>query len=73
MPSIYLKKEKWKMLDHSFLLESVLKPIMRGAKITSINSNWKKRIEGKSYNQFSNYFRYVYIGITIYLSYKTKK
>jgi hypothetical protein len=73
LPSIYLKKEKWEMYDHSFLLESILKPIMRGAKIITINSKWKKRIEGKSYNQFSNYFRYVYIGIWIYLSYKKKK
>jgi hypothetical protein len=73
LPSLYLKEEKWEMNDHSFLLESVLKPIMRGAKIITINSKWKKRIEGKSYNQFSNYFRYVYIGIWIYLSYKKKK
>jgi|TARA_B110000483_G_C18188216_1_gene539836 hypothetical protein len=70
LPSIYLKKEKWVMNDHSFLLECVLKPIMRGAKIITISSNWKKRIEGKSYNQFSNYFRYLYIGILIFLTYK---
>lgn len=73
MPSFYLKKEKWEMLDHSFLLESILKPIMKGAQIISVNSKWKKRIEGKSYNQFSNYFRYVYIGIWIYLKYRKKK
>jgi hypothetical protein len=73
MPSFYLKKEKWEMFDHSFLLESVLKPIMNGAKIIAIDSKWKKRIEGKSYNQFSNYFRYLYIGVWIYLKNKKKK
>ena len=72
MPSTYLKKEKWKMYDHSFLLENILKPIINGAKIITVNSRWKKRVEGKSYNKFSNYFRYIYIGISLYLSYKKK-
>lgn len=66
LPQRQIRKIKWEMLDHSFLFESLLKPAIRGTKIMIINSNWNKRTEGKSNNQFLNYFRYIFIGLKLY-------
>lgn len=66
-PVNVIKKIKWEMLNHSFLFESIIKPIKKGVGVIEIDSSWKKRKEGKTNNVFMNYFWYVYIGIKVLL------
>jgi hypothetical protein len=49
----------WKENTHSFVLESILKPIRTGVSIIEIPSQWKRRSEGKSQMSFFGYLRYV--------------
>jgi hypothetical protein len=53
------------MNDHSFLFETFIKPLKNNIEIIEVESNWKKRIEGKTNNKFSNYFKYFYIGFKV--------
>ena len=55
------------MLNHSFLFETIIKPIKIGTKVIEVESSWKKRIEGKTNNIFSNYFWYIYIGLKVFI------
>jgi hypothetical protein len=67
-PANVIKKIKWEMINHSFLFESIIKPIKKGVGVVEIDSSWKKRKEGKTNNIFMNYFWYVYIGIKVLLN-----
>jgi len=70
LPTILLKSFKWEMNDHSFVFESNLKPIISGTKIRTIKTKWKKRIEGEGHNQIFNYYKYLFIGIKLFVKYK---
>ena len=60
-PINIIKNINWEMYDHSFLLETILKPIKMKVKIIEVTSNWKKRSEGVSNNELINYLKYFYI------------
>ena len=64
-PTYIIRKIKWEMLNHSFLFETIIKPIKLGIKVIEIESSWRKRKEGKTNNVFVNYFWYIYIGIKV--------
>lgn len=66
-PTKVIKKIKWEMLNHSFLFETLIKPIKEGVEVIEIDSKWKRRIEGDTNNVFTNYFWYIYIGLKVLL------
>ena len=67
IPTKVIKKIKWEMLNHSFLFETLIKPIKEGVEVIEIDSKWKRRIEGDTNNVFTNYFWYIYIGLKVLL------
>ena len=71
-PTKLLKVIKWEMLNHSFLFETIIKPIKLGAKIIEVKSSWTKRMEGHTNNIFTNYFWYIYIGIKVFFQKKVR-
>jgi len=71
-PTEVVKKINWEMLDHSFLFETIIKPLKIGINVIQVPSNWINRKEGVSNNNILNYFKYLYIGIKIYLINKNK-
>jgi hypothetical protein len=49
----------WEELRHPFLLECLLKPLRRGARITELPCTWRVRGEGQSANTLLQTFRYL--------------
>lgn len=64
-PTKLVKKISWQRFDHSFLFESLIKPLKLNINVIQVTSSWKKRIEGKSHNNIVNYIWYFYIGIKV--------
>ena len=54
----WVKTVEWTELRHPFLLETILKPLRLGARVTQIPTTWKARVEGESHNPFSQNFVY---------------
>jgi len=50
---------KWEELRHPFLLECLLKPLRRGARVTELPCRWRPRIEGDSANTLPRTFHYL--------------
>lgn len=48
----------WQELGYPFLLESLLRPLVRGARVVAIPCQWRPRAEGASHNSFSQMARY---------------
>jgi hypothetical protein len=71
-PTKLIKIIEWEMLNHSFLFETIIKPIKLGTKIIEVKSNWTKRIEGYTNNVFTNYFWYIYIGVKVFFQKKSQ-
>ena len=69
-PNNLIKKIIWERYDHSFLFETIIKPLKLGIKVFEVNTVWEKRIEGKSNNNIMNYFWYFYIGIKVLITNK---
>lgn len=70
-PTKIVQSINWEMLNHSFLFETIIKPIKLGTKIIEINSQWKKRVEGNTNNTFTNYYWYVFIGLKVLIQKKS--
>ncbi len=49
----------WEELRHPFLLECLLKPLRRGARVTELPCTWRARGEGQSANTLLQTFRYL--------------
>lgn len=49
----------WEELRHPFLLECLLKPLRRGARVTEVPCPWRSRDEGESANTLLQTFQYV--------------
>ena len=61
-----LRGHKWEELRHPFLLECLLRPLLRGATSTEIPVRWKVRKEGRvSRNPFWRNFLYFRIAIKL--------
>jgi glycosyltransferase involved in cell wall biosynthesis len=55
----------WEELKHPFLLESLLKPLRLGARITEIPCRWVARAEGTSANSLADTFAYLRIAFKV--------
>jgi len=53
----------WEELKHPFLLESLLKPLRCGARITEIPCKWRARTEGTSASMFVETFKYLRVAL----------
>lgn len=49
----------WEELRHPFLLECLLKPLRRGARVTEVACRWRPRVEGGSANTLLRTFHYI--------------
>lgn len=54
----------WEDLRHSFLFETLVKPLRLGVPVVEIPSMWRARTEGASQNTFFRNFEYFKIGLT---------
>jgi glycosyltransferase involved in cell wall biosynthesis len=57
-PVALVRKIKWEGVKHPFFLETALKPLRLGVKITEIPAKWEARTEGESQNSFFKNFDY---------------
>jgi hypothetical protein len=61
-----LKGHKWQETRHPFLLESLLRPLKKGATVEQVPVVWHSRTEGKSQNTFLQNFIYFRTAVKIY-------
>jgi glycosyltransferase involved in cell wall biosynthesis len=54
---------KWKEIGHSFVFESIVKPLRLSVDIREIPTVWKRRSEGQSQVKPLNYLRYLWVGL----------
>ncbi len=71
-PTELVKSIEWEELQHSFLFETILKPLQLGIQVKEIPCFWRARKEGKSQNSFFQYFGYFKIGIKARFYSKTR-
>jgi len=64
-PASLMKSIRWEELRHSFLFESLLKPLRLGVAVKEIPSVWRVRGEGQSQNTFLRNFEYFPIGLKV--------
>jgi glycosyltransferase involved in cell wall biosynthesis len=62
-----LRGHAWEELRHPFLLECLLRPLLRGATSTEIPVRWTARKEGESHNPFWRNFLYFRIAFKLWL------
>ena len=65
--SQWVKSIRWEETRHPLLLETVLKPLRLGAKITEVPTVWRARNEGTSHNSFWRTFVYFRIAVRVRL------
>ena len=58
----------WEESSHSFFLESLLKPLIKGARIQEIPGVWVKRSQGERHISMWSYLHYFKILIRIKFS-----
>jgi len=59
----WVKKIAWEEQRHAFMLETIVKPLRLGARVTEIPTVWRTRPEGVSHNRLSNHLAYFRIGL----------
>jgi glycosyltransferase involved in cell wall biosynthesis len=64
-PTRLVKLIFWEELRHSFLFETLIKPLRLGVPIYEIPSRWSARVEGESQNTFMRNFAYFKIGLSV--------
>lgn len=57
----------WCELKHPFLLECLLKPLRRGARVVEIPCQWSCRVEGESHGSWWQMFRYAALAVRVRL------
>jgi len=62
-----LRDQPWQELRHPFLLECLLRPLLRGATSTELPVFWEPRKEGESHNPFWRNFLYFRIAFQLRL------
>jgi glycosyltransferase involved in cell wall biosynthesis len=60
-----LRGHRWEELRHPFLLECLLRPLLRGASSKEIAVKWEARKEGESHNAFWRNFLYFRIALKL--------
>jgi hypothetical protein len=63
LPTKLVQAIQWEELRHPFNLETVVKPLRLGVRVTEIPSVWYPRVEGESQNPFFRNFAYFRIGL----------
>ena len=56
---------EWQETGHSFVFESILKPLRLDVSVREIPSAWKARSEGESQMRIYKYLRYLWIGLKV--------
>ena len=56
---------EWEEIGHSFVFESLLKPLRLDVNVLEIPSAWKARSEGESQMKLYKYFKYLWIGLKV--------
>ena len=64
-PASLLRSILWEEYRHAFLFETILKPLRLGVPVVEIPTTWSARSQGESQNRFSNYFRYLWVGVKV--------
>lgn len=64
-PTALVQAIAWEELRHSFLFETMLKPLRLGVPVIEIPTAWAARTEGKSSNTFFRNFVYLRPGLSI--------
>lgn len=64
-PSDVVRSISWEELRHTFLFETLIKPLKLGTDVIEVPSGWKVRSEGGSQNTFMRNFAYFNIGIRV--------
>ena len=54
-----IKGIAWSEAKHGFFLESLLRPLAKGAKVLEIPATWTARSEGQRHINFRDYFTYL--------------
>jgi hypothetical protein len=62
-PTKLVQAIRWEDLRHSFLFETLVKPLRLGVPVVEIPSTWRVRTEGVSQNTFFRNFEYFKIGL----------
>ena len=62
-PTRLVQSIRWEDFRHSFLFETLVKPLRLGVPVIEVPSNWAARIEGESQNPFFRNFEYFKIGL----------
>ena len=57
-PTDLMRSIRWEETKHPFFLETALKPLRLGVKITEVPAVWEARTEGESQNSFFRNFMY---------------
>lgn len=63
MPTNLVKTIRWEELRHPFLLETMVKPLRLGVRITELPAIWEVRPEGVTHNPFLQNFVYFRTGL----------
>jgi hypothetical protein len=69
-PTKLVKAISWNELRHSFLFETIIKPLRLGVPVKEISTVWKAREQGNSQNTFLRNFEYFSIGLKVLFSSK---
>jgi hypothetical protein len=67
-----LRGHDWEEVRHPFLLECLLRPLLRGATSTELPVFWEPRVEGESHNPFFRNFVYFRIAFKLRFGAKRK-
>jgi hypothetical protein len=62
-PTKLVQAIRWEDFRHSFLFETLVKPLRLGVPVVEIPSTWRARTEGVSQNTFFRNFEYFKIGL----------
>ncbi|MCX6993339.1 MAG: glycosyltransferase family 2 protein [Kiritimatiellaeota bacterium] len=63
IPTQLVKSIRWEEVRHSFLFETLIKPLKLGVKVSEVPVRWKARKDGVSNNPFMCNFEYFRIGL----------
>lgn len=64
-PTRLLQAIAWEELKHPFFLETAIKPLRLGVKISEVPAKWEARVEGESVNPFFSNFAYFKIALRV--------
>lgn len=64
-PIEIMRRIKWEEVGHSFVFESILKPVRMSINVIEISTQWRARSEGESQANLTAYLRYIWIGFKI--------